>query len=805
MPTSKGVEIKTEGYVIATPPPTAPAIITPSGVAITAEGYVVAPTIAEKQAITQEIKKQYPQLKPDEVVTVSYTLPDQKTVTYFLGDKPPEIIKPPESVKLMGVELPEGGFKDFMLGLRHALEVDESKLTGELFGIKNPELERSAAQINKFFDVFAPKVEAPITEPVEFIKETAFVTATFIPILGTALTWKDNSDVGRAVNILIDIAILAPFAKAGVRNIRANFDPFKAAAKQHILTERVGNRQLANRMSRTYGKSVGDNFMAFDKAQANYIEQLVKLEKLKSAKHPNAVRIAKANNVAENLARDLKTATTKYVSSVKGKAGFDSPTVAKMIDDLPNEVVHNARSAVEGLKPKKVNIKKLKTDVARADANLQKLQLQKAKADASVKTLYDKWISEGQPKGELRSQLARAREIAQKADNKWLGAMADQAYAQSKLEQVVGKSMVELHNDLIQARAKLTKAKAYPKATTKAGRLEQYKNIQKLEAEVSTLEDKLNQAVKSAEVKLKAITDKEGNLIKYVTGDEPIFTGSRGGVSTLTRVSPKAPVITGAGAGVKPKVKPATVDAISAASLARIRGDYELKPAEIEKIEPMVTTTLSPLEKTISKSTPEVIAEVERLSVTALQHATDLVAQNKTITEIRLAVENELRNKIQAITDPALRTQLQTKLKIMTQVAVKTAVKIGTKLKLKPKISIRIPTPDGSRLLTPAEIAGSVAWKQGFIYKLIYPPYGKHNIIHSTKPFPGVKVAKGARSAYESIVRIGGKLPRTIKRDMGVMDIYIYTPKKRKAKPRLKFRRDPKQRTRITPTLSTTR
>lgn len=741
--TSPGVEIKTEGYVTAIKPPPPPTIVAPSGVTITAEGYVVAPTPAEKREITRQIKAQYPQLKPGEIVTVSYFLPDQQTVTYFLGDEMPKVIKPPESVKLMGAELPEGKIKDFILGLRHALEVDEKKLTGELFGIENPELEQTAAQINKFFEVFAPKVKTKmLEEPVKFIGEAAFVTATFIPIIGTILTWKGNSDVGRAVNILIDIAILAPFARAGIRNIKMKVDPFKAASKQLILQEQMVNRQLAKVISKTYGKRVGDSLRAVDKAQAKYIEQLVRLDKLRSAKHPNVAKITAANSVAETLARDLEVTASKFVNSIKGKAGFDSPTVARMINDLPREMTRNIKSAVEGLKPQKVNVAKLKADVARAEVKLKEAQI-KHPTDPS----------------------------------KWADLMADHAIAQSKLEQAAARGMIELYDDLLKARARLAQAKT-PATRTK------------IQAEVYSLEDKVRRAIRSMEVEW---------------GRGGLVTTGRGGVATLTRTSPKAPPGTGAGVRVRPRVKP-TVDAISAASLARIRADYNLKPAEVTKIEPMVVTTLSPLEKTIAKSTPEVIAEVEEMTIKAIQQATDLVVQNKTMAEIRAAVENALRSQIQAVTKPALRTQLQTKLKIITRVAIKTAIKIRTRLKLKwrPKISIRIPTDDGSRLLTPTEAAGAVAWKQGFMYKLIYPPYGKDNIVNTTKPIEGVKYATGVRSAYESIVRIGGKVPLVIKRDMGIMDITITT--RRKAKPRMKFKRDVKQRTRLTPaTLHTIR
>ena len=93
--------------------------------------------------------------------------------------------------------------------------------------------------------------------------------------------------------------------------------------------------------------------------------------------------------------------------------------------------------------------------------------------------------------------------------------------------------------------------------------------------------------------------------------------------------------------------------------------------------------------------------------------------------------------------------------------------------------------------LTAEELAGAVAWKQGFIYIMIYPPYDK--LHYSRKPYKGVKIVKGVRSAYDTIVRMGGRIPANLEYDMGIMDVFIGTPAR--GKPELKFRRDVKQKT----------
>ena len=112
------------------------------------------------------------------------------------------------------------------------------------------------------------------------------------------------------------------------------------------------------------------------------------------------------------------------------------------------------------------------------------------------------------------------------------------------------------------------------------------------------------------------------------------------------------------------------------------------------------------------------------------------------------------------------------------------------------------------RALTKQELEASVAWKQGFMYKLIYPPYGEKDIINTREPIPGIKYHEGPRSAYLSLTKIyRGELPARIQRDMGIMDIEIergsVSLSGKKGKPKIKFRRDVKQRTQTTPMIGT--
>jgi hypothetical protein len=107
-----------------------------------------------------------------------------------------------------------------------------------------------------------------------------------------------------------------------------------------------------------------------------------------------------------------------------------------------------------------------------------------------------------------------------------------------------------------------------------------------------------------------------------------------------------------------------------------------------------------------------------------------------------------------------------------------------------PPILIRFPVilGDNGKPLTEKQVKGAAGWKQGFMYKYIYPPYRQKDIINSKTPIEGIPTTEGVRSAYSTLVRLGGKLPHTIKRDMGIMDIVILTSSNRE--PTMRVTRD---------------
>jgi len=101
-----------------------------------------------------------------------------------------------------------------------------------------------------------------------------------------------------------------------------------------------------------------------------------------------------------------------------------------------------------------------------------------------------------------------------------------------------------------------------------------------------------------------------------------------------------------------------------------------------------------------------------------------------------------------------------------------------------PNIAIRM---KNGRALTAEEIKGAVAWKQGVMYKLVFPPYGQNDVVNSRSPFQGIVAHANARNAYETLVtKHQGKLPSTIVRHMGMMTFSVTGGNKKHGSPKVK-------------------
>jgi hypothetical protein len=211
--------------------------------------------------------------------------------------------------------------------------------------------------------------------------------------------------------------------------------------------------------------------------------------------------------------------------------------------------------------------------------------------------------------------------------------------------------------------------------------------------------------------------------------------------------------------------------------------------------------------QTLAKTQTQAMIELQTMAQQATELANSLANQGMTQAQIQTQLQTQLQTRLQNITSTQTRTMVETQVEPLTKQIAETVTPAPTpvltptpvptpagetttppKEPIKPLIPI-IKLPDGSsRPMTPDELKGAVAWKQGFIYIMIYPPYGDDNVAYSRKPFPGVKMVEGARSAYRTVVKLGGTLPPRILHNMGIMDVKITTITG--GKPKISFERE---------------
>jgi hypothetical protein len=210
----------------------------------------------------------------------------------------------------------------------------------------------------------------------------------------------------------------------------------------------------------------------------------------------------------------------------------------------------------------------------------------------------------------------------------------------------------------------------------------------------------------------------------------------------------------------------------------------------------------------------QIQAQLQTLTQQAVKLANQLQTQGKTQVEIQTALQNLVQPQVQqmvktqtmtktqaqiatqTLTKTALQvaTQTQTKLQTRTETTTKTREATKPREPLTPRVpKLKFKSAKGEEL-TSEELKrrGAVGWKQGWCYHYWYRPFGKNDIIHSQEPIPGIPIVKGAKSAYKSVVKLGGEVPPVLTRAMGIQRVTVTTP--REGKPRLAFVPIPRQR-----------
>ena len=128
-------------------------------------------------------------------------------------------------------------------------------------------------------------------------------------------------------------------------------------------------------------------------------------------------------------------------------------------------------------------------------------------------------------------------------------------------------------------------------------------------------------------------------------------------------------------------------------------------------------------------------------------------------------------------------------------------VKIPTKPFTKPPPTLIIPKPSQQvkKIIKSKSGLVPITWKQGFVWWTIKPPYKSRKDITVKKTPPDNAIrAKGPGSAFKTIQALGGNTDILLSLDIGAFDIKLITQDKQ---PRLKFKRDIKQKTKSQVTL----
>jgi hypothetical protein len=126
----------------------------------------------------------------------------------------------------------------------------------------------------------------------------------------------------------------------------------------------------------------------------------------------------------------------------------------------------------------------------------------------------------------------------------------------------------------------------------------------------------------------------------------------------------------------------------------------------------------------------------------------------------------------------------------------------------RPPEGVRPPPRPGfpDREAKPVEPAQApVTWRQGNWWITIHPPYKKGDVRWTKHPPRGAIRATGKGSAYKTIQALGADGRVVLTADMGIMDVQIIRPRRKPSKAAIRFRRDPKQKTKSDISLSLSR
>jgi len=609
-----------------------------------------------------------------------------------------------------------------------------------------------------------------------------------------AKDWNEMDNKWRAINIAIDVAVLIPFVgwvarggKIGLAGLRISSKAIRATAKtarvagesQKALTSSLKAFQKAEMGAKGYAKLASDvqhltyASRAADKAFADNImkltsvtpKQLAKFEKLSGMQglKKSILEVGKTQkelDKAWSVASKFRVGSKPYIQELtkvqKAQAGLN--TALGKFDRVmrPRVKLREATGWDRVMRPIEKELKQAEDEMGRL--------FQKQKAGEYIDPDYLKQVRSTVES--LKADLANFK--AAKAAGEMPPMPKGYVMKWAEIEKTSPERLLGDIEDFLSKRRAPPGIQQPLPLTPRAGKV----------------------TVKVAE-KVKVEAPPRVSKLKLEPAYKPEIRPERAKV--------KAPSVF-PGIKAKPKIyvkpTPTEIVGITAAEWSRMpiaAREKVLREVEVVAYEAVVI----PATRGLTKA--EQIAAVQAATRTAIRNAVKAITQGATKAEVEAQAKAALQ--------PLTKVVPETKVKTLTKTIVKTTTKLTPKLRIRPKLRLRIwiPLPSGeSRVLTEKEEEGIIAWKMGFMYKMIFPPYGQKQIVNSRKPLAGVKYYTGIGSAFKSIIARGGVVPRVVLRDMGIMDIRIETPKGSR-KPTIHFKRDIHQRTRTTPGVSAVR
>jgi len=551
----------------------------------------------------------------------------------------------------------------------------------------------------------------------------------------TAREWKGMSNAQRGFQgAMIALCFVPAIGAAGRVMSKAAIGEYRVAGNNLIKAENIATKDMVKSLKVSYGKGVANAYKSMSKTQTKLLDTYIKIETLtqekgilaklqKSVKSTDA-SLSKLRAKATTLEIELKMKATDFQTKMGRKLGFDNPRLPE------NEILGEFESA-------KRIYQELPHDI---------VMNTRAAAESIVGKNDIKSLKLAADKAATRLREAQGKHPTDAS--KWSDLAYDAAVKQTQYELAKLGSPMKVLNELTQVRELIKKGGL----TREAMKVLKTREQELADTYAKLMKDSSMETV----IKAKTFTDERGNLQFVRDADGNIvyevpkaISVGRGGVATETKIKPGTR-ITGGGTTVKakPSIRTSIVAAIGVS--ATTLKPYTGKGAEMPVITP---------------------ATIEKLT-TIVNNVVEAIPVNVVDSELVNAVQNDISNQ------PAIQNLAKTQIQALTKIAVDTIR--ANPARGKGNVVFPIFTSEKTIYLTKKQLEGSWGWRQGFLFKLWYPPFSQKTLISVIRKPPFVQIFTGKGSPQKSLAGAGIRSTQTAR--MGIARVKIIKPRKGRAR-----------------------